>query len=284
MEHKCKLVHQPGSSSRLCVATPSARPMFHPAQPLFQPRPQVARQGYSTLQRQVIQLPNNSQTPATGNQSVQRTQATQNPLQGEQKCYACGEKGHFAIQCPNPCSHPPQTAVSTPVPTRGANSVPVAARQNYVHRKVNHVAAKEAQEASDVFIGTFFVNDTSAVVLFDSGASHSFISAPYVEKHNLLIALLRCQMIVSFLGGDMPIRQLCLNVNLKIRGVNFVTNLIVLESNGIDIILGMDWLSKHKVLINRAKKSVMLTTPDGKGLEFVAEPVVTAKRVAIVRR
>jgi hypothetical protein len=46
----------------------------------------------------------------------------------------------------------------------------------------------------------------------------------------------------------------------------------------------MDWLSKHKVLINRAKKSVMLTTPDGKGLEFVAEPVVTAKRVAIVRR
>jgi hypothetical protein len=43
----------------------------------------------------------------------------------------------------------------------------------------------EAQEALDVVIGTFFVNDTSAVVLFDSGASHSFISTAYVEKHNL---------------------------------------------------------------------------------------------------
>jgi hypothetical protein len=126
----------------------------------------------------------------------------------------------------------------------------------------------------------FFVNDTSAVVLFDSGASHSFISAAYVEKHNLPMDLLRCQMIVSSPGGDMPARQLCPKVNLKIRGVDFVTNLIVLESKGINVILGMDWLSKHKVLINCAEKYVKMTTPDGKGLEFVVKLVVTAKGVA----
>jgi hypothetical protein len=55
---------------------------------------------------------------------------------------------------------------------------------------------------------------------------------------------------------------------------------IVLESKGIDVILGMDWLSKHKVLIDCAKKSARLTTLDEKELEFVAEPVVTAKGVA----
>jgi hypothetical protein len=38
----------------------------------------------------------------------------------------------------------------------------------------------------------------------------------------------------------------------------------------------MDWLSKHKVLIECAKKSVKLTTPDGKELEYVTELVVTA--------
>jgi hypothetical protein len=38
----------------------------------------------------------------------------------------------------------------------------------------------------------------------------------------------------------------------------------------------MDWLSKHKVLIDCAKKSVKLTTPDGKELEYVTELVVTA--------
>jgi hypothetical protein len=129
-------------------------------------------------------------------------------------------------------------------------------------------------------LGMFFVNDTSAVVLFDSGASHSFISIAYVEKHNLSIALLRCQMIVSSPGGDMPVRQLCPKVNLKIWGVDFVANLIVLESKEIDVILGMDWLSKHKVLIDYAKKSVKFTILDGKELEFITKVVVTAKGVA----
>jgi hypothetical protein len=68
------------------------------------------------------------------------------------------------------------------------------------------VAVEEAQEAPDVVIDMFLVNDTSVVVLFDSGASHSFISAAYVRKYNLPLALLRCQMIVSSPGGDMPAR------------------------------------------------------------------------------
>jgi hypothetical protein len=142
------------------------------------------------------------------------------------------------------------------------------------------VAVEEAQEAPDVVIGIFFINDTSAVVLFNSGASHSFIYATNVGKHNLPLALLRCQMIVSSPGGDMHARQLCLKVNLKIRGVDFVANLIVLESKGIDVILGMDLLSKYKVLINYARKSVKMTTPEGKEMKFIAEPVVTAKGVA----
>jgi hypothetical protein len=66
------------------------------------------------------------------------------------------------------------------------------------------VAVEEAQEAHDVVIGTFLINDTSAVVLFDSGASYSFISTAYVGKHNLPLALLRCQMIVSSPGEICP--------------------------------------------------------------------------------
>jgi hypothetical protein len=63
---------------------------------------------------------------------------------------------------------------------------------------------EEAHEALDVVIAMLFVNDTSPIVLFDSRASHSFISVTYVEKRNLPIALLKCQMTVSSLGGDMP--------------------------------------------------------------------------------
>jgi hypothetical protein len=124
------------------------------------------------------------------------------------------------------------------------------------------VAVEEAHEAPHVVIFMFLVNDTSAVVSFNSVASHSFISAVYVGKHNLPLALLRCQMIVTSPGGDMPARQLCSKVNLKIRGVDFVANLIVLESKGIDVILGMDWLSKYMILIDCAKKYIKMTTPE----------------------
>jgi hypothetical protein len=135
------------------------------------------------------------------------------------------------------------------------------------------VVVEEAQEAPDVVIGMFLINDTSTVVLFDYGASHSFISTAHVRKHNISVALLRCQMIVLW-------EEICPKVNLKIRGVDFVADLIVLESKGVDIILGMDWLNKHKVLIDCVEKSVKQTTPEGKEMEFVTEPVVTAKGVA----
>jgi hypothetical protein len=141
------------------------------------------------------------------------------------------------------------------------------------------VAVEEAQKAPDFILGMFLVNSTTAIVLFDSGASHSFIFAAYFEKHNILIVILTCHMVVSSLGGDMPTRQVCPKVNIFIRGggVEFIANLIVLVSKGIDAILGMDWISKQKVLIDCAKKLVKLTMDDGHELEYVAELLVTHK-------
>jgi hypothetical protein len=69
-KHKLVRQHQPGSSSRPHVTMPSAGPVFRPTQPLFQSRPQVAGQGYSTPQRQVMPHPSTFQTPTAGNQNV----------------------------------------------------------------------------------------------------------------------------------------------------------------------------------------------------------------------
>jgi hypothetical protein len=66
-------------------------------------------------------------------------------------------------------------------------------------------------------------------------------------------------------------------VSILIRRVQFLTNLIVLESKETDVILGMDWLSRHNGLIDCAKKAVRLTPRSGKELEYVAENLVTNK-------
>jgi hypothetical protein len=105
---------------------------------------------------------------------------------------------------------------------------------------VNHVAVEDAQEALDIIISMILVNDNNTIVLFDSGASHSFVAANFVQKHNLPLSMLKNRMIVISPGGDMHARHVCPMVNILTRGVEFIANLIVLESKGIDVILGMD--------------------------------------------
>lgn len=63
---------------------------------------------------------------------------------------------------------------------------------------------------------------------------------------------------------------MCLRMKLKIKGVDFPTNIIVLESKGIDVILGMDWLTKYDGVIECARRAVRLTNGDGTKVEFVA--------------
>jgi hypothetical protein len=146
---------------------------------------------------------------------------------------------------------------------------------------VNHVAVEVAQVAPDVIIGMILVNDNNAIVLFDSGASHSFVAASFVQKYNLPLFMLKNRMIVSSPGGDMHARHVCPKVSILLRGgrrgVEFLANLIVLESKGIDMILRIDWVSKHNGLIDCAKKAVRLTPSSGKELEYVAESLVTDK-------
>jgi sulfopyruvate decarboxylase TPP-binding subunit len=83
---------------------------------------------------------------------------------------------------------------------------------------VNHVAVEEAQAAFDIIVGMILVNDNDAIVLFDSGASNSFVAASFVQKYNLPLSMLKNWMIVSSPGGDMHARHVCSKVSILIRG------------------------------------------------------------------
>jgi hypothetical protein len=92
------------------------------------------------------------------------------------------------------------------------------ARQNQACARVNHVAIEDAQEALNVIISMILVNDNNTIVLFDSRASHSFVAANFVQKHNLPLSMLKNRMIVSSPGGDMHARHVFPKVNILIRG------------------------------------------------------------------
>jgi hypothetical protein len=74
---------------------------------------------------------------------------------------------------------------------------------------------------------------------------------------------------------------ICPQVNLKIRGIDFQADLVVLTSSGICVILGMDWLDECDGIILCAKKSVLLTSPQGDRIEVVATPRPRKKEMRI---
>jgi hypothetical protein len=126
------------------------------------------------------------------------------------------------------------------------------------------------QQAQDIVLGMFLTSTHPATILFDSGASHSFISSSFAMKHSLSVATMKHTMFVSSPGGEMRTKHICPVVSITIRGVDFPSNLILLDSQGIGIILGMDWLSKYDGVIQCARKAVKLTKKDMTSVEFVA--------------
>jgi hypothetical protein len=118
----------------------------------------------------------------------------------------------------------------------------------------------------------FPVNSVPATVLFDSGALHSFRTDQFVTKHNVSMSSMKNPLIVSSPGGEMKTAYICPQVKINIMGVDFLANVVVLKSWGIDVILGVDWLRSCDGVIQCRKKLVLLTSPQGERIEYVGTP------------
>jgi hypothetical protein len=87
-----------------------------------------------------------------------------------------------------------------PQPNQGQGHGPPRRNQkkkaNVARGRLNHVSTEEAEEAPDVVLGTFLINSIPAKVLFDSGASHSFVTEQFVEKGKLVPTMMSRPMLV----------------------------------------------------------------------------------------
>jgi hypothetical protein len=98
-------------------------------------------------------------------------------------------------------------------------------------------------EGESVMMGTFLVANHPAVILFDSGASHTFISKKFVEKHCISYNESREGFIIHSPGGQIFTKEVAFHVSITLAEQDFPTNMIVLKDQDIDVILGMNWLA-----------------------------------------
>jgi hypothetical protein len=90
------------------------------------------------------------------------------------------------------------------------------------------VTTEQAQDAPGIVLDMFPVNSVPATILFDSGASHSFITEQFVAKHNIPMSSMKTHLLIGSPNGEMKSTHVCPQVNLKIRGIEFQVDLVVI--------------------------------------------------------
>jgi hypothetical protein len=151
-------------------------------------------------------------------------------------CFKCGEVGHYANACPKRIPNTParsnvQGKQLTPASSKGFNIA-----------RVNQVSADATTDGADIAIGTFYINLVLAAILFDSGATHSFIYVRYVNTNELPLQNMQKPMIVITSKGPIEANYMTNRLTLTIMGREFLSMPIVLEESIIDLILGVSWL------------------------------------------
>jgi hypothetical protein len=127
--------------------------------------------------------------------------------------------------------------------------------------KLNFTTMSDIPEGALVLMGIFSINDTLVKILFDSGATHSFISEKLISKMGLKGSHTNSAYKIITPGGqitsDILICGVCLGLGSKI----FPTNLVAISLVGMDVILGMDWIALHKVVLDISDRVVEINSP-----------------------
>jgi hypothetical protein len=126
---------------------------------------------------------------------------------------------------------------------------------------VNFTTHSELPEGAPIMTGTFTIHHQPAVILFDSGATHSFICLKFGTKIGLDFHPTKGAYMIATPGSKIALNQICRNVPIQL-GSNLVkTDLLVLDLEGMDILLDMDWMTRHRVSLDISSRAVEIDSP-----------------------
>jgi len=181
-------------------------------------------------------------------------QGSSNTPPANHPCFNCKQVGHWVRDYPYP----------------KRNS---AAGGNVRLGRVHYTTIEEIPASEVVTNDMFLVNQQPSVVLFDSRALHSFMCQAFASKHGQsVVDIDKGKFCISAASNQISTNQLVRDVHLAIEGRNYSADLVILPGLGIDVILGMNWISDHGVLIDTSTRVIMLREPNIKEAFLVQLP------------
>ncbi|GJX01186.1 putative reverse transcriptase domain-containing protein [Tanacetum coccineum] len=187
-------------------------------------------------------------------------------------CFKCSGTDPFKAACPRLNQAPRQGGghLNQVVAIDGGQGR--RKNSNQARGCVFMLGAEEARQDPNIMTGTFTLNHHYATTLFDSGLDYSFVSTVFTPLLGLESSDLGFSYEIEIASWKLvEIDKVIRGCELEIEGHTFSIDLIPFGSGGFDVIIGMDWLSKHKAEIIFHEKVVRILLRNGKTLRVIGE-------------
>ncbi|GJV93893.1 putative reverse transcriptase domain-containing protein [Tanacetum coccineum] len=173
-------------------------------------------------------------------------------------CYNCNQLGHKSNECPNPKAIEAKPLKSIKEEKVEKTGIPTPTARAYM------MAIEEDKVVRDVVTGTILVNSIPARVLYDSGASVSFVSFEFSKNLFTPPNKLSFPLEVEIAGNEIVVMsKVYRDVEIEIDDSVFKIDLIPIVLGAFDIVIGMDWLDRYNANILCSQKLVRVVNPQG---------------------
>ncbi|GJY48759.1 putative reverse transcriptase domain-containing protein [Tanacetum coccineum] len=187
-------------------------------------------------------------------------------------CFECGGTDHYKAACPrlNRAPRPGENRPNQVMAIEGGQGH--GNNGNQARGRAFVMGAEEARQDPNILTGTFTLNNHYATTLFDSGADYSFVSTTFIPLLDIEPDNLGFSYEIKIDSGQLvEINKVIRGCKLEIEGHIFDIDLISFGHGSFDVIVGMDWLSRHKAKIVFHEKVVRIPLPNDEILRVLGE-------------
>ncbi|XP_022018951.1 uncharacterized protein LOC110918983 [Helianthus annuus] len=173
-------------------------------------------------------------------------------------CYKCYKLGHKRFECPELVGKKETLDTKTEVPKSKARSF--------------HITAAKAKVKPNVVSSTFIINSIIARILFHTGANRSFVSHRFIRHPTFTLTKLPMPLEVG-IGNNKSfiICVMCRDCKLNVDGEDYLVDLIPMLMGEFQVVIGMDWLSRHHAKVICFRKEIQPTSPSGRRVIIFGE-------------